>query len=156
MSALQRAIEIALAAHKGQVDKAGEPYVLHPLRVMLSLSVEEDRIVAVLHDVVEDCEGWSFERLESEGFSAAVIEGLRAVTKLPEEERALAKASTPEERYAAYETFVLRAARNPIGKRVKLADLIDNADLTRIPSPSPRDIERAARYRRAIARLQSM
>jgi (p)ppGpp synthase/HD superfamily hydrolase len=156
MSTLQRAIEIALAAHKGQVDKAGEPYILHPLRVMLSLNSEQERIVAVLHDVVEDCEGWTFKRLESEGFDTLVIEALRAVTKLPAEERAFAKATTPEERFAAYESFVLRAARNPIGKRVKLADLSDNADLSRIPTPTPRDLERAERYQRAIARLKSL
>ena len=70
MSTLQRAIEIAVAAHKGQIDKAGSPYVLHPLRIMLKLRSDDERIVGVLHDVVEDCEGWSFERLAEEGFSA--------------------------------------------------------------------------------------
>jgi len=59
---LEKAIKIALEAHIGQVDKGGNPYILHPLRVMLSLNSEEERIVGVLHDVVEDCEGWSWER----------------------------------------------------------------------------------------------
>jgi (p)ppGpp synthase/HD superfamily hydrolase len=59
---LEKAIKIALEAHIGQVDKGGNPYILHPLRVMLPLNSEEERIVGVLHDVVEDCEGWSWER----------------------------------------------------------------------------------------------
>ena len=63
MATLGRAIAIAAEAHSGQFDKAGAPYILHPLRVMLSLSTEEERIVGVLHDLVEDCEEWTFERL---------------------------------------------------------------------------------------------
>src|SRR5689334_3518732 len=132
MSTLQRAIEIAVSAHKGQVDKAGHPYVLHPLRIMLRLSSDAERIVGVLHDVVEDCDGWTFERLESEGFALEIIEALRSVTKTPSEEHALTDARDADERYRAYEAFVLRAAKNPIGRRVKLADLEDNSDLTRI------------------------
>ena len=156
MSTLQRAIEIAVSAHKGQLDKGGQPYVLHPLRVMLRLQSDDERIVGVLHDVVEDCDGWSFERLTAEGFSSSIIDALRAVTKTPGEEAAFADAADAERKYAAYETFVLRAARNPIGLRVKLADLADNCDLTRIPNPTERDHERLERYRRAIARLRSL
>lgn len=155
MSTLERAIEIAVSAHKGQVDKAGAPYVLHPLRVMHSLRAEsvQTQIVGVLHDVVEDCEGWTFERLGSEGFSAEIIDALRAVTKLPEEERAQKSATTPEDKFAVYETFVLRAAKNVIGRRVKLADLRDNCDLSRIAAPSAKDHARVERYQRAIVRL---
>jgi (p)ppGpp synthase/HD superfamily hydrolase len=155
MSTLQRAIEIAVSAHKGQLDKGGQPYVLHPLRVMLRLQSDEERIVGVLHDVVEDCDGWSFERLTAEGFSPSIIDALRAVTKTPGEEAAFAEAADAEHKYAAYEAFVLRAARNPIGLQVKLADLADNCDLSRIPNPMERDRERVERYRRAIARLRS-
>ena len=64
---LERAIEIAVEAHKGAKDKGGNPYVLHPLRVMLSLRTEEERMVGVLHDVVEDSE-WTFQQLVAEGF----------------------------------------------------------------------------------------
>ena len=80
---LERAVSIAVAAHKGQTEKAGAPYILHPLRVMQSLDTDLERIVGVLHDVVEDGPGWSFERLEAEGFGADVIEALRLVTKRP-------------------------------------------------------------------------
>ena len=65
---LEKAIKIAVEAHTGQVDKGGNPYILHPLRVMLSRNTEEERIVGVLHDVVEDCEGWKWLRLQDEGF----------------------------------------------------------------------------------------
>ena len=81
MSTLERAIAIAAEAHAGQVDKAGTPYVLHPLRVMLGLSSTDERVVAVLHDVCEDCPGWSFDRLRSEGFSNRIIDALQSVTK---------------------------------------------------------------------------
>jgi (p)ppGpp synthase/HD superfamily hydrolase len=83
---LQRAIEIAVEAHKGQVDKAGSLYVLHPLRVMMSLDTEDEKIVGVLHDVVEDCEGWTWDRLRSEGFSEKIIDALQSVSKTPDEE----------------------------------------------------------------------
>ena len=73
---LEKAIKIAVEAHTGQVDKGGNPYILHPLRVMLSLNTEEERIVGVLHDVVEDCEGWTWQRLQDEGFSLDIIQAL--------------------------------------------------------------------------------
>ena len=71
---------MVIKAHTGQVDKGGNPYILHPLRVMLSLNTEEERIAGVLHDVVEGCEGWTWQRLESEGCSAEIIEALQSVS----------------------------------------------------------------------------
>ena len=139
MSTLERAIAIAAQAHAGQMDKAGAPYILHPLRVMLRLSSPEARIVGVLHDVVEDT-SVTLENLREEGFSEAVLEAILSVTKRPGEE---------------YEAFVLRAARDPIGRSVKLADLADNSDLSRIPDPTSKDFERLERYRRAIAAIQA-
>jgi (p)ppGpp synthase/HD superfamily hydrolase len=135
MSTLERAIAIAAEAHAGQVDKAGTPYVLHPLRVMLGLSSTDERVVAVLHDVCEDCPGWSFDRLRSEGFSNRIIDALQSVTKRDAE---------------GYDDFVRRSAANPIGRRVKLADLHDNCDLSRIAAPTERDLQRTGKYRRAI------
>jgi (p)ppGpp synthase/HD superfamily hydrolase len=69
---LERAIEIAVEAHKGQVDKGGSPYILHPLRVMMSVNGESEKIVAVLHDVVEDSV-WTFDALLAEGFAVEAI-----------------------------------------------------------------------------------
>jgi (p)ppGpp synthase/HD superfamily hydrolase len=135
VSTLERAIAIAAEAHAGQVDKAGAPYMLHPLRIMLRMSSIDERIVAVLHDVCEDCPGWTFDRLRKEGFSDRIIDALDSVTKRDGEE---------------YEDFVRRAVANPIGGRVKLADLLDNIDLSRIAAPSERDFQRIEKYRRAI------
>jgi (p)ppGpp synthase/HD superfamily hydrolase len=73
MSTLERAIIIAAEAHAGQVDKAGAPYALHPLRMMLRVSSTDERIAAVLHDVCEDCQGWTFDRLRAEGFSEHIM-----------------------------------------------------------------------------------
>ena len=135
MSDLERAIAIAVEAHAGQQDKSGAPYVLHPLRMMLSLTSNDERIVAVLHDVCEDCEGWTFERLRAEGFSERVLVALNSVTKREGE---------------TYEDFARRAVDNPIGRAVKLADLQDNCDLSRISNPSARDFERIEKYKKAI------
>ena len=136
---LERAIAIAATAHAGQVDKGGAPYILHPLKVMLRMTTLEERIVAVLHDVVEDCE-ISLDDLRKEGFSEEVLTAIQSVTKVPGE---------------SYEDFVERAAQNPIGRVVKLADLEENSDLSRIASPSWEDLERIEKYRRAIGRLHS-
>lgn len=135
VSTLERAIAIAAEDHADQVDKAGAPYVLHPLRMMLRMSSTDERIGAVLHDLCEDCPGWTFERLRSEGFSDNIIEALQSVTKRGGE---------------GYEDFVRRAAANPVGRSVKLADLIDNSDLSRIATPSERDFQWIEKYRQAI------
>ena len=80
MSTLERAIRIAAEAHAGQTDKAGAPYILHPLRVMMSVEGDDARIAAVLHDLVEDTP-WTFEDLRTEGFSDAVIAALESLTR---------------------------------------------------------------------------
>jgi (p)ppGpp synthase/HD superfamily hydrolase len=140
MSPFERAIAIALEAHAGQVDKAGAPYILHPLRVMLRLEGLEARIVGVLHDVVEDKgSAWPLERLAGEGFSPTILAALDAVTRRENE---------------SYDDFVLRAARDPIARQVKLADLEDNLDERRIEAPSEDDLQRMAKYRRAKALIE--
>lgn len=139
MSTLERAIAIAAEAHAGQVDKAGAPYILHPLRVMLSLHSIEEQIAGVLHDLVEDCPEWTFDRLRHEGFSEPIIAALEAVTK-----------REGEHGDANYTTFVRRARGNKIGRQVKLADLLDNMDLSRLASPTETDLARVRKY--AMAR----
>ena len=141
---LEQAIAIAARVHEGQVDKAGQPYILHPLRVMLRLSSDEERIVAVLHDVVEDSDV-TFEQLAREGFSDRVLTALEGVTKRPEEGGD-----------AGYEAFVKRAAKNPLARRVKIADLLDNMDLTRLSELSERDFRRLDRYMKALRYLESL
>jgi (p)ppGpp synthase/HD superfamily hydrolase len=147
MSTLETALRIAAEAHEGQVDKGGEPYVLHPIRMALSLRSQEERIVALLHDVVEDCPGWTFDRIASYGFGPEIIEALMSVTKDPQADLAVEDESM---------AFVARPAANPIGRAVKLADLRDNCDLRRIPEPSVRDLARIEKYERAIALIHGL
>ena len=137
---LERAIEIAVEAHKGQVDKGGQPYILHPLRVMMSVSGESEKIVAVLHDVVEDSD-WTFEALFAERFSVEVIGALKSVTKESEDED--------------YDLFIQRAMRNPIGRKVKIADLRDNLDVNRISDITDTDVKRINKYKRALKFLST-
>ena len=138
---LERAIEIAVSAHKGVKDKGGNPYILHPLRVMLSLNSEEEKIVGVLHDVVEDAEDWTFEKLQDEGFSTLILEGLKSVTKTSEDEN--------------YDEFVQRALTNAIGRQVKIADILDNLDVTRIGELKDKDIRRLNKYKNSLKILRS-
>ena len=142
---LQRAIEIAVSAHREQTDKAGAPYLLHPLRVMLSLDTDEERIVGVLHDVVEDGPGWTFERLEEEGFSPAVLDALRLVTKRPEDEG---------DSETVYVAFVRRAKGNKIARRVKTADILDNLNASRLSALTEKDMRRMNRYLTALRELR--
>jgi (p)ppGpp synthase/HD superfamily hydrolase len=121
--------------------KGGAPYILHPLRMMMALASTDERIVAVLHDVCEDCPGWTLDRLRAEGFSDHIIAALDSVTKREGED---------------YEAFVSRAVSDPIGRKVKLADLTDNCDLSRIAAPSEADHQRIEKYRRAIKLIQSL
>jgi (p)ppGpp synthase/HD superfamily hydrolase len=130
MATLERAIEIAARAHAGQVDKAGQPYILHPLRLMLSVRSLQERLVAVLHDVIEDTDLTASD-LSREGFPVEIIAAVEALTKLPGESRI----------DAAH-----RAAANPIARVVKLADVTDNMDISRIAAPTDRDIARLGEY----------
>ena len=138
MSTLERAIEIATEAHRGQLDKAGCDYIEHPLRVMAAGKSLDEKIVGVLHDVVEDT-NWTFESLAAEGFSTEVIEALRCVTKLSESE--------------PYDKFIARVKRNPLAVAVKLNDLSDNMDIRRLPYLSDKDIKRLKRYLKAYKQL---
>ena len=138
MSTLERAIEIAAEAHKGQVDKAGNEYIGHPLRVMEMGKTLEEKIVGVLHDVVEDTD-WTFERLEAEGFASEVIAALRCVTKTSENEN--------------YDDFIERVKKNALATAVKINDLTDNMDIRRLPYLSDKDVKRLKKYLKAYKRL---
>jgi (p)ppGpp synthase/HD superfamily hydrolase len=138
MATPERAIEIAAKAHAGQVDEAGQPYVLHPLRMMLAVTMPEARMAAVLHDIVEDTTV-TLDELRAAGFPATVLEAVEALTKREGED---------------YEAFIRRVAPNPIAREVKLADLRDNSDLSRIAEPTERDRDRIKKYNQAIAYLE--
>ena len=150
---LEKAIKIAVEAHTGQVDKGGNPYILHPLRVMLSLDLEEERIVGVLHDVVEDCEGWTWDRLKDQGCSDKIIEALKSVSKTPDEEKQFKEMDDPNKKMDHYLQFIKRAKANKIGRHVKAADIRDNLDISRIDDITERDIYRLNRYKKALSIL---
>lgn len=132
-----RAVMIAAEAHLGQFDKAGAPYVNHPLRLRAAAQTETGQIVAVLHDVVEDS-AWTLEELRREGFSEDTLRALDALTKREGE---------------SYDAFISRVADNPLAKRIKKLDLKDNLDPSRIAEPTAADAARAEKYRAALDRL---
>ncbi|OOM80934.1 HD domain-containing protein [Clostridium sp. BL-8] len=131
---LEEAIIIAASAHQGQVDKGGNPYILHPLTVMLSLEDETERICAVLHDVIEDTD-ITLEYLKKAGFSNEVLVALDALSRRKDE---------------SYDEFIDRIIKNKIACHVKLADLKHNMDLSRIKQPSKKDYDRIKKYEKAV------
>lgn len=133
MSNLQRAIEIAVESHRGQLVKSGEPYITHPLTLMLSLQTEEEQIVAVLHDVVEDTDV-TMDDLKREGFSANAIKAVELLT---------------HESTVAYDDYIQEVGGNPLARTVKLADLRHNMDFTRLPEIQEKDLDRLKKYHRA-------
>lgn len=130
---VEDAISIAAEAHKGQRDKAGAPYLLHPLRMMMRMESEAAMMAAVLHDVVEDTD-WTLERLRAEGFADEVLEAVDCLTKREGE---------------TYEEFIRRVEANPIARQVKVADLEDNMNIRRISEIVPKDLERLEKYHKA-------
>ncbi len=138
MSTLERAVEIAAKAHAGALDRGGAPYILHPLRVMMQVSGDDEKIVAALHDVVEDSD-WTLEGLLAEGFSREIVEAVDALSR-----RIDSKGKEP------YEEFVRRAAANPLARPVKEADLMDNMNVFRLPELGDKELKRLAKYHRAL------
>ncbi|NDV89002.1 HD domain-containing protein [Aurantimonas aggregata] len=133
MTTIERAAAIAEQAHADQVDKAGAPYITHPIRVALAVEGEEAKIVALLHDVVEDSE-WTLDQLSAAGFSDAVVKAVDALTHKDRED---------------YFDAVRRAKANPLARVVKLADLADNCDRTRLGEITEQDERRLEKYARA-------
>lgn len=148
MGTLAKAIALAAQAHVDQVDKAGQPYILHPLRMMMRLATQpstldaqtfaDAQIVAILHDVVEDTP-ITFDALRADGFPERILVALDCVTRRETE---------------SYDEFIARAYDNPVARLVKLADLEDNMDLKRIDFLDARAVERLNRYHQAWRHLQ--
>lgn len=130
---LEKALAIALRAHLGQKDKAGAPYILHPLRVMLSMETELEMIAAVLHDVVEDS-GLTVEDLRREGIPEVALAAIEHLTHREAE---------------SYDDFIERVKQNTLACKVKLADLEDNLNIARIERPTEKDLARLEKYQRA-------
>ncbi|MDU1891197.1 MAG: GTP pyrophosphokinase [Dysgonomonas sp.] len=137
---LEKAIQIAVNAHFGQVDKGGMPYIFHPLRVMGRFSSVEERIVAVLHDVVEDTT-ITFEDLQEMGIPKHLVLVLRILTR---------KADTP------YRGYIEKISENPVARAVKIADLIDNMDTSRLTKITEDDLLRLQKYADSLSFLKSV
>jgi (p)ppGpp synthase/HD superfamily hydrolase len=136
-NALEIAIALACESHRGQIDKAGQPYILHPLRLMLACDSTPERIVAVLHDVVEDS-SVTLDQLRDLGFDSSIVCAIDCLTRRHDE---------------SYDAFIDRIASNTLATRVKLRDLRDNLDLSRLSSLSDEDLQRICKYHRALMRL---
>ena len=134
---IELALAIAMEAHQGQKDKAGAPYIFHPIRVAERCHTPEEKIVALLHDVIEDTPVTP-EFLLEKGFSQEIVEGVLSVTRKAGE---------------TYEEFVTRASRNKIGKQVKIHDLEDNMDIRRLKTIGEEDKQRLEKYLKAYRYL---
>ena len=131
----------AVEAHRGQVDKAGVEYICHPL--IVAAQVDDDVsaiIVALLHDTLED--------------TALTLDELRTKIPLTDDESEALTLLTHDERIP-YLDYVAAIKSNPLARRVKVADLRHNADLTRIDNPSPKDFARVEKYRAALNLLNA-
>lgn len=131
---LEKALSIALRAHKGQQDKAGKPYILHVLRVMMAVNKTDEKIVALLHDAIEDS-NITFEDLEKESFPRFVIEAVKLLTKTNHQD---------------YIEYIRNIQKNEIAKSVKISDLNDNMNLKRIKQLSDKDKLRMEKYKKAL------
>ena len=134
----KKALKLCFEAHKDQVDKSGLPYAFHPFHLAEQMQDENTTIVALLHDVVEDTE-YTLEDLRAMGFGDEVVEALSYMTHDP---------SVP------YMEYVARIRENDIARRVKLADLRHNSDITRLDSIDPKALDRVAKYAQAIRLLE--
>ncbi|MFD0715502.1 HD domain-containing protein [Paenibacillus sp. GCM10027626] len=138
MSTLTKALILAAQYHDGQTDKGGNPYILHPVRLMLQASTDEERMVALLHDIVEDTPV-TLEELRSAGFSENIVTAVDCLSRQPDE---------------SYEQFIERIRGNDLARRVKILDLQDNSDLSRIADPEEKDRARIEKYRRSLEILE--
>ena len=135
----KKALRYCFEVHAGQLDKSGIPYVNHPLHLAEQMETEDETVVALLHDVMEDC-GKTPDDLRALGISEQAVAALELLTH---------KHGTP------YLDYVRALAKNPVARAVKRADLHHNSDLTRLDRVTPKDLERAEKYRRAIELLQA-
>lgn len=134
---LVKAIELAKKYHQGQVDKGGNPYIEHPMAVMDRLETIEEKIVGVLHDIVEDTD-LTLEDLLELGFPEFIVEAIDSVTRRDDETRA---------------EFINRAKQNVIGRKVKIADIMENMNLKRIPNYTIEDEKRVGKYQKELKKL---
>jgi guanosine-3',5'-bis(diphosphate) 3'-pyrophosphohydrolase len=139
MSDLDKAIQLAARIHARQKDRYGRPYILHPLRVMMRVRTDQEKIVAILHDVVEDSD-LEAKDLTKEGFSPEIVAAVDCLSKRDGE---------------VYQDYIKRVLPNPLARTVKLADLEDNMNLERVDHLEEKDFQRFTRYHRAWLMLKN-
>jgi (p)ppGpp synthase/HD superfamily hydrolase len=137
---LNKMLVLATTRHAGQFDRGGNPYILHPLKVMyyLKSNDEELQCIALAHDLVEDTDT-TYDELRSMGFTNRVIDGIAALTKLPGE---------------SYDQYKERVKANPDAIKVKMADLRHNTDIRRLKGVTEKDLARVEKYQRFYLELQ--
>lgn len=138
---LNKAIKIAQKAHKGQTDKFGTPYIGHVIRVMNAGKTYDEKIVGVLHDVIEDCPEITLDHLLQEGFPNEIVFAIECLTKNPSDQD--------------YTEFVKQTEKSPLAVSVKINDLQDNMNLTRFNRPiTEKDMNRLNKYLTAYLYLK--
>lgn len=134
-SQLQKAIQLAKHYHDGQFDKAGKPYFYHPHTVASLVDDIDAKIVAYMHDLIEDTPVTKDFLLE-QGFDANIVDAVVCLTKSDDD--------------IDYLDYVRDIAKNALAKKVKIADLTTNSDLSRIKNPTQKDVERTEKYKKAL------
>jgi len=133
---IEAAKALATRAHKGQTDKAGLPYITHPERVASRLTTPEAQVVGWLHDTVEDT-SITIQEIESQ-FGPETAAAVDAISRRDRE---------------SWSDYIERVAANPVARQVKISDLIDNSNLSRIPTVTMKDVKRQAKYNKALRKL---
>ena len=136
---LEKAIELALDAHAGQKDKAGKAYILHPLRLMIEMKTTKEKMVAILHDTIEDSD-YTCKDLLKEGFPIDVVEAVYLLTRRNKD---------------TYSEFIERIKTKELSRNVKIADIKHNSILDRISKPVKEDYKRLKKYQKALLVLES-
>ena len=137
MNKYELALKIATEAHKGQVDKAGIPYINHPLTVASFVDTEEEKIVALLHDTIEDT-NITEQDLIDYGFPNEIVEAVKLLT---------------HNKNVPYMDYVAKIKDNELARKVKIADLTHNSDLSRLKEITEKDKKRYEKYQKALLYL---
>ena len=138
MDILEISLQIALDAYKGQKDKAGQTYILHPLRIMEKMDTLEEKAAALLHDVIEDSD-YTAQDLRQAGIPEHIVAAVEVLTKQPGED---------------YDHFIDRVLANDLARKIKIADIEDNINVLRLNSLGEKDLKRVAKYHRSWVKLQ--
>lgn len=136
---LELALKVATEAHKGQKDKGGRDYINHPLTVASMCESDEEKIVALLHDVIEDTDV-ALEDLKKYGFSSRILEAIDCITKRPG---------------VSYDEYLRKVKNNELARKVKIADMTHNSDISRILEPTNKDYARVEKYKEKIQYLMN-